>query len=218
MDSVIAWYYLGQPDCIYFDTGTVYAGKEYHAILNLGIPCEVDKSLDFSRNSGIYIPHRNLLFASRASQYGQNVIIAGLKDDMVEDKTEWAFDVMSYCLTAIGRETILVSSPFWEMTKSDICRWFLNNVPFAENILRKSISCYNGSGIAACNHCESCFRKACALFDNGISVPFFNDKMIHEYQAKAVHGHYDPERNKSIINFCEAQWRKKSYTTKNGIN
>jgi 7-cyano-7-deazaguanine synthase len=203
MDSVIAWYYLEKPPCIFFNTKLPYSSTEYRATQNLGISCIVDYSLDFSQEKEIYIPHRNLLFASRASVYAQEVVIAGLKDDCVEDKTPAAFDLMSYTLSAIGKEKVRVTSPFWQMTKSDLIKWAIDNVVTFPDIFRFSISCYNTKNGEPCYSCPSCFRKACALNENGIYYPFNKEdtKLIHSYRYKAETNWYIPERNQSILKF-----------------
>ena len=201
VDSVIAWYYLNKPTAVYFNTGVPYAAKEKRALMNLGIPFIEDNSLKFPETS-IYIPHRNLLFASRASQYGDNVYIAGLKDDMVEDKNEMAFAVMSACLTAIGKKPVQVLSPFWDMMKEDIIRWFMANYSYAEYILKCTCSCYSNIG-KECMACEACFRKNCALFANGIKRPFEFNKLIQYYTNRALEGVYVSKRNESILNYVE---------------
>lgn len=203
MDSVIAWYYLGKPPCIFFNTKLPYSSTEYRAIENLGIPCIVDHSLDFSQEKEIYIPHRNLLFASRASVYANNVYIAGLKDDCVEDKNPASFELMSYVLTEIGKEPVKVLSPFWEMTKANIVEWAISNVYDYGDLFKKSISCYNPVNGKPCYACPSCFRKACSLHDNGVIYPFKNEQLLYEYWEKAEANYYIPERNATIKRFME---------------
>jgi 7-cyano-7-deazaguanine synthase in queuosine biosynthesis len=201
MDSVIAWYWLNKPECIFFHTGLSYSDMEVEAIHRIGIPCTVDHSLDFSNEANIYIPHRNLLFASRASATGAyEVVIAGLKDDKVEDKT---FKIMSHCLSCIGKKPVLVTSPFWEFTKEQICKWFMGNVPRAGEILALSISCYNGINRKPCCECESCFRKACALYSVGIMEEFHNKGMMYDYRERALRGAYEKTRCESIIRYVD---------------
>jgi len=201
VDSVVAYYYLNKPTSVYFNTGVPYADKEKRALENLGIPYIEDNSLKFPEK-GIYIPHRNLLFASRASQYGNPVYIAGLKDDMVEDKNEMAFSVMSDCLSVIGKEPVEIESPFWEMMKEDVVRWFLANDGHAEYRLKLTCSCYSESNFE-CMFCEACFRKNCALFANGIKRTFHNWKLVQHYTNRALEGYYLAERNVSILNYVE---------------
>jgi len=205
LDSVIAWYYLGKPPTVYFHTNLPHCDKELHCVQRLtGMDTIIDKSLDFSSEKEIYIPHRNLLFASRASVYAKKVWIAGLKDDMVEDKNEDAFSMMSLCLSTVGKETVFVESPFWQKTKTDIVMWFKHKYSDSMDVDRllneMSISCYGG-GDKPCYQCESCFRKACAMFNAGLSYKFDNFAMIKEYRVKALQNKYVMSRNLDIIKF-----------------
>jgi len=204
MDSVIAWYWLNKPKCIFFHTGLSYSDMEVEAIHRIGIPCIIDYSLDFSKERSIYIPHRNLLFASRAAATGAyEVVIAGLKDDKVEDKTKDAFKIMSNCLSCIGKTPVLVTSPFWNFTKEDILKWFVKIYPEAIEVLQKSVSCYNGTNRKPCWECESCFRKACALYSVGIVEEFRNKEMMVEYALRALKGYYEKSRCESIMRYVD---------------
>ncbi len=217
LDSFIAWHYLGKPPTVYFYTKQVHSDKEWACIWNItkGKDTIFDTSLDFSLTRDIYIPHRNLLFASRASAYADKIWIAGTKDDMVEDKTPSAFALMGACLSAIGKDNgVVVDSPFWDMTKTDVCEWYIKHVYEynryrAEDSLNKeSISCYAG-GTKPCYKCESCFRKACAMFNAGMDCIFLNTAMVIDYDQKALLGKYITERNDDIIRYSE--WYKHSH-------
>ena len=210
LDSFIAWHYLGKPPTVYFYTRLPHCEKELRFVTHITEgEVIIDHSLDFSSEKEIYIPHRNLLFASRASVYAQKVWIAGIKDDNVEDKTEEAFDSMTYCLSYIGKEPVVVDSPFWGKTKTQICKWFLqhkmtehNKQEIGDMLNYLSISCYSGSS-DACHMCESCFRKSCAMFNAGMESFFNNESMVEEYKNKALNENYVKERNEDIIRYAE---------------
>jgi len=201
IDSLVAWYYLGKPTSIFFNC-TDYSSAESVAVTALNPLCIIDNSLSlqkFQEKENAYIPHRNLLFASIASNYAPNVVIAGVKDDKVRDKNVMAFDLMSKVLSRTSNKDITVTSPFWKMDKKDVIRWFLDNVEYAEDILRESVSCYNN--MKYCGICKSCFRKANALWENGIKIRYHNHIMMKDYFSNAVDGYYSKTRNKSIIRF-----------------
>jgi len=145
--------------------------------------------------------HRNLLMASIASNYASNVVIAGVKDDHVSDKNPAAFNKMSKFLSETSNKKINIISPFWKITKSEVVKWFLNNIQFSREIIHKSTSCYSNKSY--CGKCPSCFRKACALWDNGIPLLFYNNKMMENYYLKALDLKYEESRCKSIIKFVE---------------
>lgn len=210
IDSLIAYHYLGRPATVFFDTGG-YADAERKAVLKIAPNTIIDTTLDFSSiaiNENAFIPNRNLLFAARASSYASTVYLAGLKDDMVSDKNQEAFEAMSKVLRKIssqkGQYAPIVASPFWEFTKSSIVEWFLEAVPNAEQLLKDTISCYNPTEDGKeCKACPSCFRKWNALWDNHIKTDFVNLKLMEDYLERAKNGDYISERNKSIIDCVE---------------
>jgi 7-cyano-7-deazaguanine synthase in queuosine biosynthesis len=209
LDSYIAYHYLKKPKCIYFHTKQAHSDKELEYVLANVADIIVDHSLDFSKEENIYVPHRNLLFASRASVHAEKVWIAGLADDCVEDKTSQAFTAMSEVLSAIGKTQVMVDSPFWGMTKTEICKWFIEfwsgDIKTTEaELLSNSISCYSGS-VGPCGTCSSCYRKSCAMFNAGMGdeIKFKNTFMVLRYFKKAINGEYISSRNKDILQFTE---------------
>jgi len=202
LDSVAGWYFLDKPGCVFFNTKVLSSSKEKTAIWLLKIPCIIDTSFDFSGIKDTYIPHRNLLFASAASKYGNEVVICGLEDDMVPDKTPEAFEKMSAVLSDIGKEEVTVTSPFWDKTKAEVVQWMLDNVPDAENVIRTSVSCYS-CRYGECGWCEACFRKACAMYSCRLVMPFGNKEMVKEYLRKAYDGVYIPSRCETIKKFAQ---------------
>lgn len=205
LDSIIAWYYLGKPECIFFRTNVKSNEREFQAVSRLIPPGSliVDTSLNFSQHKAIYIPHRNLLFASRASVHNDLVWIAGLKDDDVEDKTDSAFMLMSDTLTKIGKRPVNVKSPFWDFTKADIIEWGKKNILDFDLICNISVSCYAGGlNLEPCCKCEACFRKACAMYNAGLPYKFDNGLMVQEYMEKALRRKYVTERCLDILCFA----------------
>ena len=208
LDSMIAYFYLGEPRTIFFDTGG-YADAEKEIVLKIAPDTIIDTSLNFtqiSTNEKAFIPNRNLLFAARAMAYAPTVVIAGVKDDKVSDKNEKAFDSMTQVLRRINGVSptdpgslIKVYSPFWEMTKAEIVNEFLNFQAGAEELIDLSISCYTPVDGKECLSCPSCFRKWNALWENGIQRDFKNIQLMREYLHNAENGKYIEERNKSIM-------------------
>lgn len=206
LDSYIAWHYLEKPQTVYFHLNTPYSLKEIDVIKKLIPSTIIDLSLNL-RNRQIgddaYIPFRNLYISLLASKYGKEIIIAGLKDDLVPDKSPGAFRTMTETMNVLDKEIgYMVRSPFWERTKSQIVKWFLDHGG-DPNLLLQTVSCYSEEGTNYCASCSSCFRKWNALYENGITLDFFNTKLMDEYWKKARNNFYIPERNKSIINSVE---------------
>ena len=101
LDSYVAWHYLDKPTAIFFNAQHRYAEKEEKVVNELFPDLIVDESLVLTENEvgeKAYIHCRNLLFAIQASHYlpdeGGTVWMAGLKDDVVGDKSPEAFKLM----------------------------------------------------------------------------------------------------------------------------
>lgn len=206
IDSFVAWHFLNKPRTVYFDVRSRYSEKEKAVVLGLIPSTIVDSSLNLGdREVGekAYIPFRNLLLACQAVKYSDTIVIAGLKDDQVSDKNEQMFFRFSDLMSDLEGRHIRVISPFWQMTKAQVVRWFLQNNGTPESLLR-TISCYSPEpGVTYCGKCPSCFRKWCALIDNGIELPFHNKELQEAYRRAALAGKYDPERNASILRSLE---------------
>ena len=208
IDSYIAWHYLKHPQTVYFNLKTPYSDKEIKVIKELIPSTIIDNSLNLSdRQIGMnaYIPFRNLYLAMLANKYGDDIIIAGVKDDDVSDKNEPIFEQFSCLLSKLENRTISVRSPFWNSTKEDIVKWFLEKFPDKEKQLLRTVSCYSEEDTLYCGYCPSCFRKWCALKSNGIDIPFYNVKLMIDYEQKARTGHYIRERNELIIKLVEGE-------------
>ena len=203
LDSLAAYYYLGRPRTVYFDYGGGYCKKELTAVKSLVPDTIIDKSLELYKDAigpNAYIPYRNLLFALRAAKYGHNIIIAGIKDDVVADKSPHAFNVMTIAMQQLDTREVTVTSPFWEFTKEDIVKYLLA-IPNGIAKIMQSTSCYHPT-MNFCGKCPSCFRKACAVKAFGIELNFTNVDMVREYLQRAREGKYILERNNSIIRYA----------------
>ena len=207
IDSVSAWFYMDKPKAVYIDMMTKYSKKEMKCIKNLekiipDLKVKIIKGINlgqFEEGVNAFIPNRNLILASIACNYGNNIILAGIKDDDVIDKNPIAFQSMSECLTEINTGDIKVISPFWHHSKIDIINWMHDCVDNAEEILKTSVSCYSSTE-GQCGNCPSCLRKAIAFEACELSIDFFeNDvkksilipKYINKFKGK---NNYNYER------------------------
>lgn len=202
IDSYVAWHYLNKPQTIYFDLNTPYTKKEVKVVRKLIPSTVIEKVIDFSSRqigNNAYVPYRNLHLALLANKYSDEIVIAGLKDDVVNDKNKDIFKKFSKLMSSMMEKEIKVTSPFWDMTKEDVVKWFLENGGTKEELL-STISCYNKSKKNYCGNCPSCFRKWCALRANGIEdLPFHNMNIMLAYKERANAGIYIKERNKTIL-------------------
>lgn len=217
IDSYIAWHFLDKPKTVYFDLGTPYSDYEVRVVKELIPDTIIDRSLNLGSRQvpdsvAAHVPMRNLYLAMLACHYGDEIIICGLKDDNISDKTPEAFKEMSTLLSTLNdrklSDPIKVTSPFWNMTKADIVKWYLDKYYQDPTALLRTISCYTPSKQVGtykhlkkryCGICRCCFRKWNSLYANGVKLPFYNLALMKEYLYKAQHKEYDIDRCTSII-------------------
>lgn len=202
LDSYIAYHFYHKPRTLYFNLHTKYSEREQEAVQYLIPNTIIESCIDFSsreKEITAFVPYRNLHLALLANKYSDVIAIAGVKDDMVNDKNEIVFTEFSVLMSHMMNRKIKVVSPFWDMTKAQVVKWFLSNGGTVLELLN-TLSCYSPSVEGTeCHSCRACFRKWNALAENGIDVPFYNDELMYEYLVKAVNGQYIQERKLSII-------------------
>lgn len=218
IDSYVGYFYLKKTynlkelKTVYFDLGAPYNKREIKVVKKLIPETIIDESLkvgDTQRGVNAFIPYRNMLIAMLCAKYGKRIWICGLKDDKVEDKNPAAFHKMQDCLNFISKpeDKIEIDSPFWEMTKADVVKWYMENVDYTGKGLLNTISCYDGNEKTNyCGRCPSCFRKFNALKENGIDIEFYNQEMLDDYIKRAEQ--YEPRRRDSILKLEGYQCKK----------
>lgn len=197
VDSTIAHFWLksnGEEHLnLYFKLGHRYQRKEMRSLINLskiidGFDVKFIEDLKLGKyeyGENAYIPHRNLLLALLASNYGNKIYLIGVKGDRVEDKSPEAFKVMSFVINFIQKPDepkVKIVSPFWNMTKVDIIQWFIKEYgkSYAQKVLETSVSCYDEKTLGSCGLCKSCFRKFIAIYQAGIDCRDWFEKDIKE--------------------------------------
>ena len=210
IDSFVAYHYIRkelQKEVlpVYFDLGAPYNPREIRIARQLLPHTVIDTSLsvgDTQRGRNAFIPYRNLLLACMARKYGDNIWIAGLKDDMVEDKNPDAFNSMQECMNFISKpeDHVRIRSPFWGATKEQVVRWWCNNFPNEKYRILDTISCYDEfEQTNYCGRCPSCLRKFFALRNNGFDIEFYNQQLFDEYIDRANRRYYPQERCEEIL-------------------
>lgn len=209
IDSFVGYHYLKKVHkvenlkTVYFNLGTPYSQREIDVVKKLIPDTIIDNSLnvgDTQQGVNAYIPYRNMLIAMLCAKYGKKIWICGLKDDVVQDKSSQAFINMKNCLNSISKpgEEINIQSPFWEMTKADVVKWYLENVDSTGNSLLETISCYDDKEKTNyCGRCPSCFRRFNALKVNGLAIDFYNQELLDDYIRRA--DFYEEERKENIL-------------------
>ena len=192
---------------VFIDYKGMYTHKEKEVVRELyGDSLYIIEDLfDFSKfenQSSAYIPNRNVLLALGVLFHfpeADEIIMAGLKDDNVSDKTKEAFAKITAMLNETHSKTVKVVSPFWETNKSEVVSFLLERGVDKEELF-KTCSCYHSSNEKWCGECRSCFRRFCAFFDNDIidpKMPFFKNELLMKFYEKNFIK-YDKQRQKSI--------------------
>lgn len=213
LDSYFAREYLFKHDykfdCLYFNHGGKYCFNEIKRI-NLSpfnIIIKEDIKLKDIEKDDAYIPNRNILFSIMLNSYGYDkVYIGGTKSDRIADNNKEIFDKLSEFMTILNGKYFIITSPFWDVYKTDVINWFFkqrilnsNQFDIAMELLTRTFSCYNPLDLdrnmkfsietgtfsyltEECMNCPACFRKNVELFSIGIFVPFYNISTIKKYQ------------------------------------
>ena len=236
LDSTIAWFYLGQPQTFYIRFHHRYMRKELRAIKRLSEKLTYFKPIvgDLNLNAfeweptdprhAAYIPLRNLYIAL----YGYNlacllnknqnvrhnhhtIFIIGVKGDKSPDKSPEAYALMTNLINGLIHDyepRVKIDSPFWNMTKGQIVKWFMKYYErykdFAIDVLKRTLSCYRQEG-ERCGACPACFRTWVALTYAGIDCDDWFDNPVlewdgvREYYKRAKNGYYDEQRCREIL-------------------
>lgn len=206
LDSFPAWYFLGKPPALYFDSGHYGRQQEINTVRALAtahdMDLEISAELDLSARAtpqGDLIPFRNVLFAMLAAFRADIIWCIGVKGDHTADKSPQAFARMSDMLTKFANRPIRVDSPFWDKTKTEIVAWYLA-AGLPVDALLHTFSCATpGDSLVHCGQCPSCLRRWIALVNNGITGTFAHDPWTWErvgsyYLPAMAEGRYPPHR------------------------
>lgn len=221
LDSFIAYFYLRKPKTVFVDLRHKYAWKEDQIVCwfrdNLGIETIIDKRLrldDLEKPDG-EIPLRNMFLASIASLYGDKIWLSfqqGETKNPSNDRSPEFCTKVSDLLTHLHGKPVKVDSPFWDMTKIDIVKRYLD-AGHPPGFLKKTISCFSGDikihhdkpVSYHCGDCSSCFRKAIALSNNGIVISDMFERDIKKYNkiptyiTRMKKGEYEKRRTEQTL-------------------
>lgn len=160
---------LIKPDVkIYFNYGTKQNELEISKL-----PADVIiKDLpigEYMQDDGICtIPLRNLIFAAVAVNFGEEIIIGGLKSDLHFDKKpEFAALTTNLFNSVLEKErqpkTIKVSVPYSEYTKTDLVVEYLKQGYSIEDLDKYSWSCHTPKNNKPCGRCQACKARNKAI-------------------------------------------------------
>jgi hypothetical protein len=205
LDSYIAYHFLHRPATFYLPLNHRYEKFEKEAIIKT-IPntwmSEIFNLGPFEHEDAD-IPMRNAYLMMGAAMLGAKKIhlVVQKGEISIPDRKPAFFNQMSHFLSDLNGKEIIVSSPFFGMTKVEMVEWYLN-VGLDPKDLLKTRSCYSMSD-KPCGHCGACFRRWVALTYNNLSEPMLFNILEWEgtkaYVQKILDGKYDPQRARETI-------------------
>lgn len=216
LDSLIAYFYLNKPKVIFVNMRQKYAETELERVKKLDKEIGMDliyesNIFDFHKieQEDLTIPYRNMFLSMLASLYGSNIWMAAVNGDFNHDKTPEIFLKMSTFMTDLSGKRINIRSPFWNMTKSEMVKWYLMK-GYPEKWLKISYSCFKGSNIH-CGRCSSCLRRWVAMTNNGLKEEYQEDPLswnrIPQYIDRFLYNTNPHDTQKRKEEFIEAMFR-----------
>jgi 7-cyano-7-deazaguanine synthase len=196
IDSFVAWHYLGKPQALYFDLGDRNRDQEYRALDTLarrrGIRLVVSRELDLGSwelPDGV-IPLLELHLAVLACHRADTVWCVAVKGNRGAGKSSPAFERLSKLISEIAGRDIRIDSPFRDMTKTEVVRWYVaQSLPVDD--LTSTHSCMTPRGTPLhCGRCLGCVRRWVALANNGIEAKFAENPWQWE-QVREIDGRQD---------------------------
>ena len=166
---------LWKPDVkLYIDYGTEQTKEEKKHLPDDVIIKELPIG-EYQQDDGICtIPLRNLIFASIAINYGDEVAIGGLASDLHFDKKPEFAELTTKLFNSVMQKerdhrTVKVSVPFANYTKTDLLIEFLKNGGTIEELQANSWSCHTPNGDTPCGKCQACKARNNAI-NNALKI------------------------------------------------
>lgn len=208
LDSYIAWEFLHRPKTLYFDIGHRYAGNEIEVVRKLIPDTIIDSRLNLAdwEEADANIPMRNAFFLMLATHYDKEIVLVVQKGEMdIPDRSPKFFREFGEWMSFLRGKMVLVSSPFFDMTKTQMVRWYLNHLYKRERLL-ETRSCYKPTDLP-CGACSACFRRWVAFQNNSLSEEHEKDILLYdkipEYVTKMQLGKYDVQRTSETFRALE---------------
>lgn len=124
---------------------------------------------EYTQDDGLStIPLRNLIFASIAVNYGNKIVLGGLKSDLHFDKKpEFARLTTELFNSVLEKErqpkTVKLMLPFKDYTKTDLIVEYLKEGYSLDDLDKYSWSCHTPDNGKPCGHCQACNARRQAI-------------------------------------------------------
>ena len=160
---------LWKPDVkLYVDYGTKQTAEERKRLPEDVIVKEIDLH-EYIEDDGIStIPLRNLLFATVAVNYGDEIAIGGVKGDLHYDKTKAFARRATRLFNSVTRKEaskrkVKVTVPFANCTKRELIQRYIDMGGTVEEIRDNTWTCHQPKEGKECGECIPCKRKTKTL-------------------------------------------------------
>jgi len=227
MDSLISWYFLDKPECLHVNLHTQYSDKEErsvnllsHMLPEMQVRCLHLDWGQFENLKTAYLPFRNAVLCMVAVNCGyDDIVLTTQKGELaLYDRSPSFMHHISEILSHESGDPVKVWTPFADMTKQQMVKWYLSHGGDPVYLL-VAPGCYRAGGESVtipygdgkltmaspyCGECACCFRKAIALEANGIKMDKFMPEIwkwegIPYYVDRLRSGAYDVERTEETI-------------------
>jgi 7-cyano-7-deazaguanine synthase in queuosine biosynthesis len=147
------------------------------------------------------LPMRNMFLVMVAAGYADIISLVVQKGEMnIPDRSSTFFLDTPSILTRLNERPILVKTPFAEMYKAQMVKWYLDQ-GYNPDWLLETVGCFS-SQEGHCGNCGSCFRRYAALKSNGIDPGYMLKDEIKEYYRRNLQN-YDEFRQGEISKVLE---------------
>lgn len=205
LDSYIAYHYLETPQTLYMAIGHKYENWELEAVRSTLPQTIVNTDLELGKweEDDANLPMRNALLCMMAAYYSDTIYLVVQKGEMtIPDRSHKFFYEFPNWLSFLNNRQIQVSTPFTEMTKTEMVAWYLRQGLPPED-LYSTRSCFSLEHSQPCGVCAACFRRWVAFTNNGISEayvkPVSEGPMIDKYIKGVEERKYTGKRAEEIM-------------------
>ena len=244
LDSYICWYlFCSGATPVFVDIGQSYIEKERTAVQNIAksINAKYKKEqqpIILTKKETIYpklftlvehkgsqigkyedkksgiIPSRNAELILCGSNYGKDIYLGVIKDEINSDKSPEFISAMEDVLNISNRKqywtegtTFSIKTPTAKYNKTELVKMYLDKGGSVEH-LHLTVSCYSPTdfhfpNILHCGSCPSCFKRYVAFKNNGLSFETLNDPVVWASEngiiEKCKDGTYADGRKEEIL-------------------
>lgn len=166
-----------------------------------------------------FIPCRNMYLLQLAAYHSSNIVFGTLHHESAPDhrmpflKTLMRLIQTQYWANEYVRTPtpLTLYTPFVDLTKTALVRWYLQHVNPYDSELRKTVACYQEH--AGCGRCRSCLNRWVAFKNNHLPDEAYTDCPYDwaAYKALCYHQQQSKGEGLGILKELQVQWYNLHY-------